>query len=234
MERGPVISAPSITELYFHNVTPKEDPLAQFRTTDSFNDVAKAFGQLSSDDPLELLIRGHLWIESALATLISRSMSRPAVLDKAGLSFSQKVSLAEAMGLIRQDVAFAMRQINRLRNRSAHNLNDPPNAADQAQFLGSCSDYIRHVSGTDVEDFEFPEGVSQVIATLVIITHGRIDEIDANHRYSAHLHERVEALRRRVSAKAPPGASLARGRQQSRLRSSNPQNEPGPWAKSGA
>lgn len=185
----------SITCLYFRRVTIQDDPIGEFRTTYSFEEIADSFEQhITRDEPLEVLIRGHLWIEAALTTLVDRTLRRPAALEKAGLSFSQRVSLAEAMGLVPQDMAYAMRQINRLRNRAAHNLNDPPRETDQAQLLGSCSPRLRYIAGADVKEYGFPAGLAVVISTLVVMTHRRIDDIDANSRYSSHLHQEVQEV----------------------------------------
>lgn len=182
---------------YPRTMSPNE--LHRFRTTDSFDDVAEAFGQhIDSDEPLELLIRGHLWIESALTTLVQRSLPRPRVIEKAGLSFNQRLLLADALGLLDEDEARAMRQINQLRNRAAHRLHDLPREEDQAQLLGSCSERLRHIAGVDPKRSEFPKGLAQIIATLVIILHRKIDDLDASRRYSVHLHQRVEALRARL------------------------------------
>lgn len=180
-----------------------DDPLSNFRTTRSLSEIEESFSRhLDSSEPLEVLIRGHLWIESALTILVQRNLKRAGALDKARLSFSQLLAVADALGVVAEDEVEAIRQINRMRNRAAHRLKDLPTEQDQEQLAASCSARVRQLAGFDLQTFQYPAGFAQIIATMVVVLHHRIDELDAAARYSAHLHEQVNELRRRGGARS--------------------------------
>ena len=76
--------------------------------------------QLSVEDPVSVLLRGHLWVEEGLTDLIRATLEFPDEWQELErLSFPSKVSLARAQGVIYWTAGLLA--LNRARNHLAHN-----------------------------------------------------------------------------------------------------------------
>ena len=70
---------------------------------------------------LSPILKGHLFIERVLETLISNNISNPAVLfSKHRLSFELKTDLARTLGLLPEKYVSAFKTLNKIRNNYAH------------------------------------------------------------------------------------------------------------------
>lgn len=79
------------------------------------------------------LLAGHLWIEHLLVRSLVAVLPRPEALFHArNPSFHLLVSLCEAHGIVEPQLAEALRLINAMRNRSAHQANYHPSDAEFA------------------------------------------------------------------------------------------------------
>lgn len=68
-----------------------------------------------------IFLRGHLLLEQALTTIIElRGDRAKVVLDRA--SFSAKLNICDGLGLVDEDLATAVRLVNKERNHLAHRL----------------------------------------------------------------------------------------------------------------
>jgi len=67
-----------------------------------------------------IILKGHIFIEKVLETLISNNLSNPDALFKSRRSFELKVDIARAMGLINEKYVSAFKAINNVRNNYAH------------------------------------------------------------------------------------------------------------------
>ncbi len=77
---------------------------------------------LSSDDTVAVLLKGHLWVESALTDLIRADLQLPDEWpDLHRLSFPSKVALARAQGALYLG-SEPLLALNLVRNRLAHDV----------------------------------------------------------------------------------------------------------------
>jgi hypothetical protein len=72
------------------------------------------------DQEISPILKGHIFIEKVLETLISNNLKKPEALFKKMRSFELKADLALAMGLISQQYYSAFKAINNIRNNYAH------------------------------------------------------------------------------------------------------------------
>jgi hypothetical protein len=72
------------------------------------------------DQEISPILKGHIFIEKVLETLISNNLKKPEALFKKMRSFELKADLALAMGLINQQYYSAFKAINNIRNNYAH------------------------------------------------------------------------------------------------------------------
>ncbi|MFC1557215.1 hypothetical protein ACFL5L_04455 [candidate division KSB1 bacterium] len=66
------------------------------------------------------ILKGHLFVEKVLETLISKNLSKPKSFFKSRRTFELKIDLAKAMGLIDEKYESAFKALNRIRNNYAH------------------------------------------------------------------------------------------------------------------
>jgi len=85
---------------------------------------------LDAKTPFEILIRGHLWIENLINQTLIANMADPGALDLDRMGFRQKIDVAQAFGFITKEDGVALRELNRFRNRLAHDLSAEPNEGD--------------------------------------------------------------------------------------------------------
>jgi len=78
---------------------------------------------LPLSDTISVVVTGHLLIEYWLDWLIRHNIPQPKKLfDSGRLTFSQKLCLAESLGLLRDEYIEAIRVLNNIRNHFSHNL----------------------------------------------------------------------------------------------------------------
>lgn len=80
-----------------------------------------AMERLVFDDvEISPILKGHLFIEKVLETLISNNLANPDALFKSRRTYELKVDLARAMGLINEKYVSAFKAINNVRNNYSH------------------------------------------------------------------------------------------------------------------
>src|SRR6266851_7578602 len=87
-------------------------------------DLEKYIANINSNDPLRIVLAGHLYIEAAFTALIEAVIPFPADLPVSKESFDRKIRLALALGILDPSEAAGYRALNDLRNDLAHGL--PP------------------------------------------------------------------------------------------------------------
>ena len=91
------------------------------------------------ESSFEILIRGHLWIESLINQILAVHITDSSVLDVDRMGFRQKVDIAQAFGYISPEDGRALRELNRLRNKLAHNLSAEPGESDIRSLVNMLS-----------------------------------------------------------------------------------------------
>jgi len=80
------------------------------------------FEPLLTGSPLEVFLKGHLWLEKVLEDVLETAAENVEPLKLERMTFSAKVNLCEAFGLIPRPLCKAFREVNRRRNVLAHDL----------------------------------------------------------------------------------------------------------------
>jgi len=83
-----------------------------------FNKVLRSW-----TDPTIVVLRGHLYSESILERLIVHELPRgDRLVEEAGLSYRQKLAIGDALNIIPDNIITFLRNLNRLRNALAHEM----------------------------------------------------------------------------------------------------------------
>ena len=77
---------------------------------------------LEEDEPLQVVLRGFLYIEAELITLVKEKFVEPDVIDLAQVRFETLLRLSVALGLLEKPQIHIYLKLNRIRNAFAHNL----------------------------------------------------------------------------------------------------------------
>ncbi|MBB1434511.1 hypothetical protein H5201_09340 [Pseudoalteromonas sp. SG43-6] len=90
----------------------------------SFNDLDNLAVQrliFEDGDELTSILKGHLFIEKALESAISKNLPNPKVFFKKRRTFELKLDLANAMDLLDHNLFSAIKAANNIRNNYSHN-----------------------------------------------------------------------------------------------------------------
>jgi hypothetical protein len=100
---------------------------------------------LTSARPLEVLLRGHLWVEAELIAVLQDVLPFPNLIDLDRLNFPQKISFVAAHGFIRPEDIPAYMKLNSLRNKVAHNLTAEPGEEYANDLISSFGPHLKHL-----------------------------------------------------------------------------------------
>ena len=129
---------------------------------------ACCFAELNSTENVMLVIvRGHLYCESALAQLLRTNLKHPEEMPIDRLEFQAKVNLCSALGLTDVVLKPGLCQLATLRNKYVHRLDYEATAKDQADLVNS----IKSTLGPPAQFFlrrgtEFPNGFRRCVLAL--------------------------------------------------------------------
>jgi len=87
-----------------------------------FFDFPTLIHNLNAEDPLALVIRGHLYVEAALIKQIESALVNKNAVDIAALRFPMKIKLAVALGKVDSADVGGFTALNALRVKFAHNV----------------------------------------------------------------------------------------------------------------
>jgi hypothetical protein len=84
---------------------------------------------------VEVFLRGHLWVEHFLEKMLVLAFERPEAVAFDRLTWIHKLSLCDGLGLLRPWEVSVLSEVNRIRNRLAHDLAGEPSTEDIANLL---------------------------------------------------------------------------------------------------
>jgi len=94
---------------------------------------------LNAEDPLALVLRGHLYVEAVLIKQIEAVIVDKKAFTCARLPFPTKIKIAVALGRIDRDDARGFNALNDLRNDFAHNVETKLTKQDEENLYNALS-----------------------------------------------------------------------------------------------
>jgi hypothetical protein len=126
---------------------PSEEEL---RAASPIYDVVRTFlsdpeylRHINANAPLEVVLRGHLWLERELAAIVRLAVVEPNYLNVDRMSFSLKLSLCAAQMALPPGCYEPVRELNKLRNRVAHDAAYEVGEDDEQRLLNSMPEVSR-------------------------------------------------------------------------------------------
>src|ERR1700676_1817672 len=132
-----------------------------------FDNTVQAIGKaLSKEDPLGVVIRGHLFVESQLIQLLEEALPDPGAIDLSRLNFPTKVDLAVALKLFSELRKRGYLALNKLRNHLAHNIDVELRESDERRLLQALTEEQKKLA-QDLIDAASPDDPWSVLRGCV-------------------------------------------------------------------
>jgi hypothetical protein len=78
-------------------------------------------GAIGKSSPLEIIVKGHLFIEKEITQLLRINLKEPLeIIKKSSPTFANKLELAVALGALTKDEKNSLKKLNKIRNNFAH------------------------------------------------------------------------------------------------------------------
>lgn len=102
------------------------------------------------------LVQANVYLEFIALKLLERELQRPAEIRLDRMSFSSRLDLISALGLVPKDIILAAKAISRKRNKVAHDLEFEVNDQDIQQIASSIPKDFKEIA-REVNNFEEQE-----------------------------------------------------------------------------
>lgn len=176
-------------------------------------DVNLYVEQIQGRSLVEVLLRGHLWVEKHLNVLLEAELSRPKALKLDRMAFSQKTNLADAMGMLSRQEVETLRTLNAMRNRLAHDLYGEPSEEDVSRLEACVPDSQRGLSHKLLEVMGQEDASDQetvICRRLSAVILALLTEMEQHSQWHAYWREHrsaMEAYRLMVAISERMGAT---------------------------
>lgn len=148
---------------------------------------------VSARDELGLVLRGHLYVEHTLNEMLGVMMPYAGRLRRLNLTFTRKVELARALGVLILDEEKPLLALNELRNRYAHDLKGPIGEAQVERLYGSITtEWLSSLSkGGRTSDLR--ESVVNFVLLLVVALDAKLVRLEKLRGDVVALHRKCLA-----------------------------------------
>lgn len=113
----------------------------------AFNEDYKSFiAETESESELQIILRGHLYIEREITEMLRMSLVEPGEILNNRFVFMNKLNLSVALGILPKEEKHMFKKINDLRNGFAHQLDYVYKEEDIDKIFNSFSKDLKNIS----------------------------------------------------------------------------------------
>lgn len=135
------------------------------------------FGKFANDineeTYLQIILKGHLYIENRLIELIKVKLVNPNAINLNDLNFPTKINLARALGLLDNKKSKLLRNLNRIRNKLAHDLNFELSDEEIKKQINYFDKYYSNSFQKTIE--ENAGDLKQLLRNIYVLTYLELD-----------------------------------------------------------
>ena len=143
----------------------KDRLLKEFR--ESFR---KFLDDTRGESQLQIILRGHLYIESEILSLLNLALKHPKYILGKNFSFENKLNLAVALGLIAEENIHAYKKLNKIRNNFAHELGYELTEKDFNDFISTFSRELKdHYDYHTAFDYLFETNLTSKFRSAIAV-----------------------------------------------------------------
>lgn len=136
---------------------------------------------IEKKDPLQIVVRGHLFLENELIHLLESTFPQMNCLDPSDLRFPMKVKLVGALGLLHKESIYIYLMFNSLRNKFAHRLDMKITSEEIEKLINSLSKqqlYIFEKRDKDNKNEEdYLENLRDIISIMFVELMSAVEDI---------------------------------------------------------
>jgi|SRR5699024_2159771 len=124
---------------------------------------------IEKKDPLQIVVRGHLFLENELINLLESTFPQKDCLDPSDLRFPVKIKLVGALGLLPKDSISIYLMFNSLRNKFAHRLDMEITLEEIKKLINSLSKHQSCVFWNRNKDTNMEEDYIEYLRDIISI-----------------------------------------------------------------
>ena len=123
--------------------------------------------RLEASDSGQKILQAHLYLDHCLSRLLHEALANPQALQLDRMSFSQKMQLSDAMGLLPNDLIAVVGIVNKFRNKIAHKLDYEFEESYVKQIKSSIPKSIRNILSEYVKNHKDDDELEVVLTGIV-------------------------------------------------------------------
>jgi|SRR5699024_5291299 len=136
---------------------------------------------IEKKDPLQIVVRGHLFLENELIHLLESTFPQKDCLDPSDLRFPMKVKLVGALGLLPKESISSYLKFNSLRNKFAHRLDMEITSEEIKKLINSLSKqqsyvFVKRNKDTNIEE-DHIEYLRDIISIMFVELKSAVEDI---------------------------------------------------------
>lgn len=131
-------------------------------------DLDKAEERVKSGDEWQQIVQAHLHLDHVVTLFLSEELKRPDVINIDRMAFLQKLQLAQAMGLLPDEVVSTVEQVNALRNLIVHNLNFNLTKKEVKDLANATPKYLRDAALKEKGREKGPIRLWEILYVLIV------------------------------------------------------------------
>ena len=155
--------------------------------------------RISSGDKWQQLIQAHLYLDHVIVKMLRENLIHPDSIDLKQMSFSSKIKLLHAMGLLPDDLFSTIQFINKLRNNIAHDLLFEMTEKDEQNLRNCTPQFLRNIIEEDEGRSPGPIQFFELLYVLIL----KIEIIRQHHAFARLMTRKGEIRLRTVLEKTP-------------------------------
>lgn len=119
-------------------------------------DKANFIKRMGQGEDWQKLVQANVYLEFVAIRLLERELKHPTEIGLDRMSFSARLALISALGLVPRDIISAVKAISKKRNKVAHDLKFELNDQDVQQIASSIPRHLKEIA-REVNEFKEQE-----------------------------------------------------------------------------
>lgn len=136
---------------------------------------------IEKKDPLQIVVRGHLFLENELIHLLESTFPQMNCLDPSDLRFPMKVKLVGALGLLHKESISIYLMLNSLRNKFAHRLDMKITSEEIEKLINSLSKQqlytFEKINKDNKNEEDYLENLRDIISIMFVELMSAVENI---------------------------------------------------------
>jgi hypothetical protein len=158
---------------------------------------------LDGGDELNVIVRGHLYLEHVLIAFLTEALRYPEAVKFRRIPYPLKVDLCAALGAVPKEIVAPLIKVNELRNRVAHNLNYQFTEQDKRDLYNCYPKYGQELvleAGEPGRSYPLSEiGFGHMLKVIIILCDlGRLKYIEWKQERAAAFENARRVLKKAI------------------------------------